>query len=190
MDNVSKRKYGSKTASIFLLHIPWKLFLGNLSEIDSYSKLEERRDTMPYELFPENFWRNFFLSLFLLIAGSFLLVWLFNAVMRRWLEVRKLRFFGTHYVNDTHKKWDWRLRIGYLVLFVVAYFFVTGQGMYFEWFVLLLIPLYFGQVILQAYMEWKHGKGRVQAVYTVVEFGFLLSVVLILASFLIPDFQL
>ncbi|WP_088006856.1 DUF4181 domain-containing protein [Indiicoccus explosivorum] len=140
---------------------------------------------MPYYSLPEQIW----LDLFLFVAGSFLLIWLFNAVMRKWLGIRKMRVFKMHYVNETHRKWDFRLRMGYLGLFLLVLLVTLALRLYIPWFVLGLIPLYAMQTVLQAYLEWKHGEGRTQAIYEAAEFGVTLGVLLALAWLLFPEIR-
>lgn len=54
---------------------------------------------------------SFWLNLFLLLTIFFVLVGVFNAILRRWLGVQKPKAFSYNHVNDQHKKVDWSIRI-------------------------------------------------------------------------------
>ena len=65
---------------------------------------------------------GFWLKLIVVVAVFFLLVFLFDEMMRRVLKVEKQkRYFSYNYVNAKHKKMDWIIRSTGIIVLVVWY---------------------------------------------------------------------
>lgn len=135
---------------------------------------------------------NFFayipwIRLLLLIAGIFVLQAMFNAGMRKLLYVKKRKSFGYQYVNDTHKERAATVRVILIVIFFLLLLWFVMTGFHFALFPLLPIVIPIALAILQAYMEWKHGGGKKEAIYTLSEMGFILLAAAGLSMLLFPE---
>ncbi|WP_281864782.1 DUF4181 domain-containing protein [Planomicrobium okeanokoites] len=126
----------------------------------------------------------FWLKLFLLLTVCFLLITVFNAILRRWLGVEKAKMFSHNYVNDKHKKIDWNLRIFFIVMMIVCTFInillIPGGSYFFlqPWF--LLFVLIFTSEIIRAVMERRYAKNPNSYIFTICQSAFLLIMVILL----------
>ena len=68
---------------------------------------------------------HFLLISFLFISIYALVIFLFNAAMRKLLNVKRKKLFSYHHLNENHKKIDWMIRITFLILIVVGGFYNT-----------------------------------------------------------------
>ncbi|MBG9785954.1 DUF4181 domain-containing protein [Shouchella lehensis] len=53
------------------------------------------------------------------LAVVVLLLWFFQIVMRKWFQVEKKPFFSYNHVNRKHAKWDYGIRISFMVVLIV-----------------------------------------------------------------------
>lgn len=119
-------------------------------------------------------WINFFLVLTIII----LLLVAFNIVMRKFLKVEKRKSFAYNHVNEHHKKIDWAIRIGFIVILMLGYFYkVTGNSgekvWYFEtWFIMILYIIISETV--RAIMEWKYASNQKTYILTISQLVFTL----------------
>lgn len=129
---------------------------------------------------------SFWLNLFLLLTIFFVLVGVFNAILRRWLGVQKPKAFSYNHVNDQHKKVDWSIRIFFIALMVLGYFINMArlpQERYLlleTWF--LLFGLMFTMEIARVIMERKYAKNPNAYIYTLGQLVFILIIIVTLFS--------
>lgn len=103
------------------------------------------------------------LALLLLLAIVMLLFLLFNAVMRKWLQVEKKKLFSYNHINEKHKKMDWTIRVVFLVVLLLGNFInVTREP-----------------------MEWKYAVNKKDYIFTISQliFGVLLILTVIQKNF-------
>ncbi|UTE78651.1 DUF4181 domain-containing protein [Rossellomorea sp. KS-H15a] len=63
---------------------------------------------------------HFLVKSFLFLSIYALSIFLFNAGMRKILNVKRKKRFSYNHVNDHHKKLDWMIRITFLILIVIG----------------------------------------------------------------------
>ncbi|WP_082232916.1 DUF4181 domain-containing protein [Halobacillus massiliensis] len=127
---------------------------------------------------PEN-WMSFLLvlviSFFIIIGSTYLL--------RRKLGADAGRFFAKP-VNEVHKKWDWALRILYIIMIIVTGFIGYPDPIYFLWVVIVYL---ISESLLQALMEWKYAENRMNYKMTLIEL--VLYLILLLGVVIYLSFQ-
>lgn len=127
---------------------------------------------------------SFWLKLLLLVTVYFLLITLFNAIMRRWLGVEKRKAFSYNHINDKHRKIDWTIRIVFLCVLLIGGFVNVGmipqEPLFFlqPWF--LLFVLLFLSETIRAVMERKYAKNPNAYIFTICQSAFILVLVILL----------
>lgn len=120
-------------------------------------------------------------TLILFLFVLLLIISIFGFVIRKLLGVERKKWFYYYYVNERHKKLDLSIRIIYLSLVIIYsnYQFNNdnvGVAWYFEiWFIIIV---FLGtSEMLRAFMEWKYAKNKKDAVATIAEMMFMISIV-------------
>ncbi|WP_179884983.1 DUF4181 domain-containing protein [Bacillus sp. AFS015802] len=67
----------------------------------------------------------FWIKAFLFLAIYGLLIFLFNAGMRKVLNVKRKKVFSYHHLSEKHKKIDWTIRIIAAIFIIVGGFYNT-----------------------------------------------------------------
>ncbi|MER2079357.1 DUF4181 domain-containing protein [Psychrobacillus psychrotolerans] len=118
-----------------------------------------------------------------------LLFLLFNAVMRKWLQVEKKKLFSYNHINEKHKKMDWTIRVVFLVVLLLGNFInVTREPMewfrFFETWFLLIVFIVVSETV-RAVMEWKYEVSKKDYIFTISQliFGVLLILTVIQNNF-------
>ncbi|UOQ46882.1 DUF4181 domain-containing protein [Gracilibacillus caseinilyticus] len=129
-------------------------------------------------------------ALFIVLAGMLVVMWGFNKIVRKKLNVKKSIL--KHHLNDWHKKVDWTIRVVIIMLIILGYAVnITRPVEEKIWF---LQPLYiglFGTLVsesVNAYMEWKYAENPKQYLATVSEI--YIGAVLIITLFTTDCFGL
>lgn len=135
---------------------------------------------------------SFWLKLILLVAIVFLLVFLFEGIMRRMLNVEKKKRFSYNHVNQKHKKIDWIIRITTMIALLSSYVIdivmrVPLNSIWFiqPWFILFLF-IFISETVT-AVMERKYvdNPNAYKLTISVMLFSLLLlSLVVITSSWL------
>ncbi|WP_238323441.1 DUF4181 domain-containing protein [Planococcus antarcticus] len=114
---------------------------------------------------------SFWLDLLVILGPFFILTYLFNSIMRRWLKVEKPKMFSHNHVNVKHKKIDWTIR-GLIVVLMIIGAFVNINRIPLEpilflepWFLLLILVTV--TEIVRAVMEKKYVENPNAYIYTV-----------------------
>lgn len=131
--------------------------------------------------------------LLILIVGILLLSFIFNSIMSKFLKVEKRKIFSYDYVNKTHMKIDWVLRI-VLVIILTIYLFYTFNDPYKDDFFWRTLPLKVSLLsiaipeLTRAFMEWKYAENRKAYVLTISQLIFdliLIGIILIIFYFFV-----
>lgn len=118
-----------------------------------------------------------------------LLLYIFNAVMRKYLKVEKTKLFSYNHVNEKHKKIDWTIRISFLIIIIITHYFVirsikenTRETIWYLeiWFVMLVFIII--SEMVRAFMEWKYAENRKAYIFTISQLIFILILLLIIFS--------
>ncbi|WP_033540904.1 DUF4181 domain-containing protein [Planococcus sp. CAU13] len=126
----------------------------------------------------------FWTKLFLILAAFAILSAVFNAILRKWLKVKKPKLFSHNYVNDRHKKIDRSIRVLFIVLIIAGgstnVLFLPGGPYFFlqPWF--FLFVLIFTAEIVRAVMERKYAENPNAHIYTLCQSAFLLVLLVLL----------
>ncbi|EIM07025.1 hypothetical protein A1A1_07594 [Planococcus antarcticus DSM 14505] len=132
---------------------------------------------------------SFWLDLLVILGPFFILTYLFNSIMRRWLKVEKPKMFSHNHVNVKHKKIDWTIR-GLIVVLMIIGAFVNINRIPLEpilflepWFLLLILVTV--TEIVRAVMEKKYVENPNAYIYTVSQLVFIM---ILLTSLFSTDF--
>ncbi|WP_076560676.1 DUF4181 domain-containing protein [Salimicrobium flavidum] len=117
-----------------------------------------------------------------MLASIGLLLFLFNVLMRKLLNVEKKSLFSYGHVNDKHTTVDWTIRLGFIITLIVG--FAINEARSFGerlWFLKPYTLTFIFILILEstrAFMEWKYAKNRNDYIFTLSQLGFI-SLILI-----------
>ncbi|OXS74973.1 hypothetical protein B1B04_08815 [Lysinibacillus sp. KCTC 33748] len=120
-------------------------------------------------------------TLILFLMVLLLIISIFGFVIRKLLGVERKKWFSYDYVNERHKKLDLSVRIIYLSLvFISSYYKFNNDNVritwYFElWFIIIVFLV--TSEMLRAFMEWKYVENKKDAVATIAEMMFMISIV-------------
>lgn len=132
-----------------------------------------------------SFWLNFFLFLLIIV----LLIFLFNAIVRKILKVEKKKVFSYNHLNELHKRIDWTIRIAFVVAIIVGGIINASRLslnpiLFLEPYFLLFMLIFLTEIVT-AVMEWKYAENRNAYIFTVLQ---LIFIVILLLSIYITDF--
>ncbi|HLS09092.1 DUF4181 domain-containing protein [Lentibacillus sp.] len=102
-----------------------------------------------------------------------LLISVFNAIMRKVLNVKRRKVFGNDHVNELHKKGDVFFRGHSVVAIIVAVIVFPGNPLAVAW--ASIVAIAFGE-IFRAFVEWKYKKDTNDYLYTIFQMIFILTV--------------
>ena len=124
------------------------------------------------------------LKIVTLIVTLSLIIFIFNWIIRKLLNVERLKLFSNNYVNDTHKKYDIRIRVISVIGYMIAafYFFSDSSdiGMNTAWYLFIIGMVFLVvQELIRAYMEWKYLKGKNDYLFTLIQLIFIIALVIV-----------
>ncbi len=117
-------------------------------------------------LFPEGFW----VKMLIFLVVTLVSIILFNAMMRKVLNVERRKFFSYNFVNDLHKKGEWTIRIIFIITLIVIG--VVYQNNLFISITLLALAI--SLTVFRAIIEKKYAQNHKAYLYTLSEMGFAL----------------
>ncbi|WP_067725631.1 DUF4181 domain-containing protein [Oceanobacillus damuensis] len=134
-----------------------------------------------------DFENNLIWNLTLLLGIFILLMFLFNSVMRKILNVERKKMFSNNYVNDKHKKYDIGIRsISAIVAIIALYFFTykssvphMDSALYI--FIIMLIFTIL-QELIRSYMEWKYLKDNNDYIFTLSQMIFITAAMIVFVT--------
>jgi hypothetical protein len=128
---------------------------------------------------------HFWLKVFLLIALYSLLIYLFNKLTMKWLNVEKKKFFSDNHVHNNHKKIDWIIRITFLVILIISAIINImriQKGLEKIWFLETYVVLFIFIIVTEAaraLMERKYAENRNDYKFTIVRLMFISTLLLL-----------
>lgn len=112
-----------------------------------------------------------------------------NMFLRKWLNVEKKEFFSNQFVNKKHKKIDWTIRITFIVVMLVDFFFnVSENPSKHIWFLqpyILLFGLIFVTELVRIVMEKRYAANKNDYIFTSIQ---LVVISLFLIALFATDF--
>lgn len=127
---------------------------------------------------------HFWLKIFLLIALYSLLIYLFNKLTMKWLNVKK-KFFSENHVHNNHKKMDWIIRITFLVILIISAIINImriQKGLESIWFLETYVVLFVFIIVTEAaraLMEQKYAENKNDYKFTIVRLMFISTLLLL-----------
>jgi uncharacterized membrane protein YfcA len=126
---------------------------------------------------------DFWLRLASILLLYSLLLFFLNLLLRKWLNVKRKKFFSYNHINEKHKKVDWMIRITFMIALLIGYFInITRspeeQITFLQPYILIFIFLVVSETA-RAIMERRYAENKNDYVFTVSQMvfnaGFLLS---------------
>lgn len=106
--------------------------------------------------------------------------------MRKLLNVKRPKWFSNNYVNKVHEKYDKRLRLTSVIVYMVAglYFIFTTNNISsdtdFALYLFVLGMAFTGiQELFRAFMEWKYLEGKNDYLFTLSQVIFIITLVIV-----------
>lgn len=132
---------------------------------------------------------SFWLKLMLVLGVYCALMFLFNAIIQKWLGVERPKAFSHNHVNAKHSKIDWSIRGVFIVLILIGAFVnATRLPQDTYWFLqpwVLLFALIAISEIARAVMEKKYAKNPKAYLFTLFQLSFML---ILIVSLFATDF--
>ncbi|QHJ69124.1 DUF4181 domain-containing protein [Planococcus halotolerans] len=132
---------------------------------------------------------DFWWKWMLMMATVILSVIVFNAIMRKLLNVERQKFFSYNHINEKHKKVDWTIRISTVVVLLLGFAINSTRNptdwfWFFQPWNILLLFLISSQTA-KAIMERKYAENRNRYKVTIGETVFILA---LFVSLYLTDF--
>lgn len=115
-----------------------------------------------------------------------LLIFCFQAVIAKVLNVEKRRLFSSKSVNNLHKKIEGILRITFLIIYIVFIMrqFEAPELANSPWYFLSVLMIYFVlDELVRAFMEWKYAINRKEYMYTLSELLFIVMLIIVCVQY-------
>ncbi|WP_370296279.1 DUF4181 domain-containing protein [Rossellomorea marisflavi] len=114
----------------------------------------------------------------IVILGVFLgLYYLLQWALGKWLHLGKRSRYRMYH-NETHKKWDFRMRLVSALIIVVSYLWNMEYGVSESYGRVAFLALGSGvilQELCRAYMEWKYSEQRREYIRVLASAGYVLA---------------
>lgn len=144
-----------------------------------------------YDNYPNNSFSwipsDFGLKFAVFLVGTALIIFLVNLFLQKILDVEKRKFMKPVYVNERHKKVEYRLGI---IAGLGAMAVAMGSGMNSLSAVHAPLAAGFLVTVYRAYMEKKYAENPNEHIYTLLEFVLIVLLVVSLGTFLFPEIPL
>lgn len=129
---------------------------------------------------------HFLTNLILILAIFGLVLFFVNKFLRKWLNVEKKELFSNHFVNEKHKKMDWTVRITFIVVMLVGFFFnVSEDPSKHIWLLqphVLMLGLIIVTELVRIIMEKRYAANKNDYIFTAVQ-------LVVISTFLIAMFS-
>ena len=122
-------------------------------------------------------------KLIVFLISLFLVLIIFNYTVRKLLGVDRKKWFSYNHINERHKKLDWTVRITFLIILFLSYFYTVSNielitSWYFNPGFLVFIFLIISE-LLRAFMEWKYVENKKVFIATIIELCFAISIIIL-----------
>lgn len=119
----------------------------------------------------------FWLKLIIILGVFSLLLFVFHTVMRKLLKIEKVKFFSNNYLNEEHKKIDWKIRMISIVVLLIGFIINIMRGpvdklWFFESYFILFLSIIASESA-RAYMQWKYQTNRNAYIFTISQIVFI-----------------
>ncbi|WP_283152730.1 DUF4181 domain-containing protein [Guptibacillus hwajinpoensis] len=101
-----------------------------------------------------------------------------NKALRKWLKVEKKPIFSYNHVNELHKKWDWGIRISFIVLLIISFVVNIYRGFhdpiwYLQTHILLFVFIIASEAV-RVIMEKKYAANRNDYIFTSIQLALII----------------
>ncbi|WP_312097686.1 DUF4181 domain-containing protein [Niallia sp.] len=116
----------------------------------------------------------FLLELLIVIFVFFVASYVFDLATRKMLKLERRKYFSYNHINKVHERIDWSIRITFMFILLTAFIINYSYNLWFlqQYVLLLLFIIVSG--ITRAIIELKYCKKSKEALFTVLQLGFLL----------------
>jgi uncharacterized membrane protein HdeD (DUF308 family) len=127
------------------------------------------------------FWLKFILIVLVAMACGMFIKYFLRTTFH--IEKEKRKFFSYNHINATHRKIDWGLRIGSLLVYWAMLFYLLNEE--FHLYFILGALFFFTSLdyLVRAYFEWKHTENPRQSILTISELAVILIAGIVVIQF-------
>lgn len=132
----------------------------------------------------------FWLKLGIIILIILLLISGMRFFLQRALKIEKEKaaFFSYNHINDLHKKVDWCVRIGSMILSMAVIYLVIFNEFPVTLYLVLIVFLTIADYTVRAIFEWKYSENPKQAILTFGEMSVLVMALILIFQFDVFNF--
>ncbi|WKA51833.1 DUF4181 domain-containing protein [Planococcus liqunii] len=114
-------------------------------------------------------------KLLLSIAVLFIVIFLVKVLLRKifHIEKRKKEFFSYSHVNSLHRKVDWAIRIGSMIVYLIFFYKLIYEDYSLNLMLGIMLTLFVLQMAVQAFFEWRYSEHPKEAILTASEMAIL-----------------
>lgn len=127
------------------------------------------------------FWLKVGISIFILFSLISGVNFFLRKVFR--IEKEKKSVFSYNHINDLHRKVDWSVRIGSMIVSLVILYLVIFKEFSVTLYLILLVLLILADFLVRAIFEWKYSQNPKQAILTISEMTLIIIALIVVFQF-------
>ncbi|WLR58989.1 DUF4181 domain-containing protein [Guptibacillus hwajinpoensis] len=121
---------------------------------------------------------TFFPKVIIMMTVAGVALYFINKALRKWLKVEKKQIFSYNHVNEVHKKWDWGIRISFIVLLIISFVVNIYRGFhdpiwYLQTHILLFVFIIASEAV-RVIMEKKYAANKNDYIFTSIQLALIL----------------
>lgn len=114
----------------------------------------------------------FWLNLLILLIVFFVVIYLFELVVRKILNLERRKIFSYNHINKIHERIDWSIRISFIFILLAAYIFSYYYSFWYIQPYIILVIFIVVSGIARAILEFKYVPNRKEALFTILQLVF------------------
>lgn len=114
----------------------------------------------------------FWLNLLILFIVFFVVIYLFELVVRKILNLERRKIFSYNHINKIHERIDWSIRISFIFILLAAYIFSYYYSFWYIQPYIILVIFIVVSGIARAILEFKYVPNRKEALFTILQLVF------------------
>ncbi|MFX3675226.1 MAG: DUF4181 domain-containing protein [Paenisporosarcina sp.] len=118
------------------------------------------------------------------LIGCLASMTIINAIMRKVLSVERKKFFSYNFINDSHKKGEWVIRISFTIILISIAVYDVFNPFY------IFAAIGFGIFLsgFRVIFEKKYAENPKDYIYTLSEMGFAIVIILVMTLMVFPEY--
>ncbi|MDO6654630.1 DUF4181 domain-containing protein [Anaerobacillus sp. 1_MG-2023] len=121
---------------------------------------------------------TFFPKVIIMMTVAGFALYFINKALRKRLKVEKKPIFSYNHVNELHKKWDWGIRISFIVVLIISFVVTIYRGFHDPiWYLQthnLLFVFIIASEAVRVIMEKKYAANRNDYIFTSIQLALII----------------